>query len=163
MNKEGYHYLYPAALYASKEQVVVNTILGSCVAVCFWDNKLEIGGINHFMLPLWNGQGIPSPKYGNIAIEKLLEKMLSLGSVKANIKAKVFGGGEILETNYDQFQIGDRNIQIAIETLREMGIPIVGQSVGGKLGRKILFDTKTGVVQQKYIQKVMCTTTNNNS
>ncbi len=163
MNKEGYHYLYPAALYASKEQVVVNTILGSCVAVCFWDNKLEIGGINHFMLPLWNGQGIPSPKYGNIAIEKLLEKMLSLGSVKANIKAKVFGGGEILETNYDQFQIGDRNIQIAIETLRELGIPIVGQSVGGKLGRKILFDTKTGVVQQKYIQKVMCTTTNNNS
>lgn len=147
------HFLYPAALYASKQPFTVSTILGSCVAVCLIDPVTKIGGINHFMLPLWNGQGLASPKYGNIAIEKLLEKMISLGCQKANLKAKVFGGGEVIETQIQQFNIGARNIKLALETLDEMGIPVIGQSVGGKLGRKIIFQTDTGEVKQKYIQK----------
>jgi chemotaxis protein CheD len=147
------HFLYPAALYASKQPFIVSTILGSCVAVCLYDPVTRIGGINHYMLPLWNGQGLASPKYGNIAIEKLLEKMISLGCNKNNLKAKVFGGGEVIETSIQQFNIGARNIKLAFEALEEMGIPVVGQSVGGKLGRKILFNTETGEVRQKYIQK----------
>ncbi|MEZ5071384.1 MAG: chemotaxis protein CheD [Bacteroidales bacterium] len=153
VNTVGYHYLYPSALFASNQPTLVNTVLGSCVAVCLWDPILSIGGINHYMLPLWNGQGLPSPKYGNIAIEKLIEKMLSFGSTKRNLKAKVFGGGEILVTKNDQFQIGDRNIEIAFKILKEERIPIVGQSVAGQLGRKIQYRTDTGVVHQKYIQK----------
>jgi chemotaxis protein CheD len=109
------------------------------------------------MLPLWNGQGLASPKYGNIAIEKLLEKMISLGSQKCNIKAKVFGGGEVIETNIQQFNIGARNIKIAFEMLEDMGIPVVAQSVGGKLGRKIIYNTETGEIRQKYIQKQLTT------
>jgi len=88
------------------------------------------------MLPLWNGQGLASPKYGNIAIEKLIEKMVSLGCDRNNLKAKVFGGGEVIETTVTQFNIGARNIKLAHEMLEELKIPIVGQSVGGKLGRK---------------------------
>ena len=151
------HFLYPAALYASKQPFVVSTILGSCVAVCLIDPVTRIGGINHFMLPLWNGQGLASPKYGNIAIEKLLEKMIFLGCQKTNIKAKVFGGGEVIETQIQQFNIGARNIKLALDMLDEMGIPVVGQSVGGKLGRKIIFQTDTGEVRQKYIQKQIIT------
>ena len=71
----GKHYLYPSALFAEKEQYMVDTILGSCVAVCLFDTKLKIGGINHYMLPLWNGNGLASPKFGNIATEKLIEKI----------------------------------------------------------------------------------------
>ncbi len=105
------------------------------------------------MLPYWNGQGLASPKYGNIAIEKLIEKMLSFGSLKSNLKAKVFGGGEVIETNITQFHIGERNIRVAIEMLQEFNIPVVAKSLGGKLGRKIEFTTDTGEVRQKYIEK----------
>lgn len=147
------HFLYPATLFAHKEPHIVSTILGSCVAVCLWDPALQIGGINHYMLPLWNGQGLASPKYGNIAIEKLIERMLQMGSKKANLKAKVFGGGEVIETQISHFQIGERNIVLAMEALKEEKIPIISQSVGGKLGRKIQYNTQTGAVLHKFIEK----------
>jgi chemotaxis protein CheD len=144
-------FLYPASLYAEPEPAQVVTILGSCVAVCLWDPVLQIGGINHFMLPLWNGQGLASPRYGNIAIEKLLSRLEYLGSKRGDIKAKIFGGGEVIESGTNQFQIGKRNIAVAREYLSEFNIPIVSSSVGGKLGRKILFYTETGEVRQRYI------------
>lgn len=147
------HFLYPSTLFASTTPYLVNTILGSCVAVCMYDPVLKTGGINHYMLPLWNGEGLASPKYGNIAIEKLLEKMLSNGSKKSNIIAKVFGGGEVIDTNISQFHIGERNILIAQQVLKELNIRISGQSLGGKNGRKIQFNTSTGAVLQKIIQK----------
>lgn len=147
------HYLYPASLFADKEPHVVTTILGSCVAVCLYDQELKQGGINHYMLPLWNGQGLASPRYGNIAIERLIERMVALGSKKDNLKAKLFGGGEVLETNLDSFHIGQRNIAIAMELLAEHGIPVVAKSVGGKQGRKIEYNTATGEVRHKFIQK----------
>lgn len=158
MDEINTHFLYPAALFASKSPHRVSTILGSCVAVCLFDPILQIGGINHFMLPFWNGQGLASPKYGNIAIERLIEKMLSLGSAKSNIKAKVFGGGEVIDTNISQFHIGERNIQIAFEMLDEYKIPVVAKSVGGKLGRKIEYNTTTGEVKQKYIERNLTAT-----
>ncbi len=149
------HFLYPAELFVSKTPYQINTILGSCVAVCLYDPVLKIGGINHYMLPYWNGQGLASPKYGNIAIEKLLDKMLSLGCNKNNLKAKIFGGGEVIETQVVQFHIGSRNIEVARQILEEKKIPLLNSSVGGKLGRKIEFITFTGEVRQKYIQKTL--------
>ena len=147
------HFLYPSTLFASREPVLVNTILGSCVAVCFYDTYLQFGGINHYMLPFWNGQGLASPKFGNIAIEKLLEKMISLGSNQSNLIAKVFGGGNIIEATTAQFMIGDRNIAVALDMLKEMNIKVISQSVGGNLGRKIQFDTSTGEIKHKFIEK----------
>jgi chemotaxis protein CheD len=153
MSEPASHFLYPSALFASQEPYIVNTILGSCVAVCLIDVKLKIGGINHYMLPLWNGQGLASPKFGNIAINKLIEKMISLGCSKHNLQAKVFGGGNIFESNLLQFQIGERNITIANEMLMEHQIRIISSSTGGNLGRKIQFNTQTGEVIQKMIEK----------
>jgi len=153
MDENQHHFLYPSNLFASKTQYRVGTILGSCVAVCLYDPILKVGGINHYMLPLWNGQGLASPKYGNIAIEKLLEKMYIMGSQKINIKAKVFGGGEVIETTIKQFNIGERNIQLAFEMLDELKIPVIAKSVGGKQGRKIEFNTNTGEVRHRFIEK----------
>ncbi len=147
------HYLYPASLFASPQPHQISTILGSCVAVCFFDPILRIGGMNHYMLPLWNGQGLASPKFGNIAIDKLLEKMISMGSNPRNLQAKVFGGGEVIETNVGLFHIGERNIQIAKDILTELKISVVSSSTGGKLGRKIIFYTDTGEVRHKFISK----------
>lgn len=147
------HFLYPSAIFASKEPYQINTILGSCVAVCFWDPTIRVGGMCHYMLPFWNGEGLASPKYGNIAIEKLLEKMYDMGAKKLNIVAKVFGGGDVLETKNPQFFIGQRNIKLANEMLEELKIKIVSSSVGGKLGRKIIFHTHTGEVKQRYVNR----------
>jgi chemotaxis protein CheD len=153
MDNNSTHFLYPAAIHVSKSTCMINTILGSCVAVCLYDTVLNYGGMNHFMLPLWNGQGLPSPKYGNIAIEKLLEKMINMGSAKSNIIAKVFGGGEVIDNQHSHFNIGKRNIDIALHILEELRITVKSSSLGGKLGRKISFNTLTGEVSQKYIQR----------
>ncbi len=96
MDSKNPHFLYPGTLFASKNSYQIITILGSCVAVCLWDSVQEIGGMNHFLLPLWNGHGLASPKYGNIAMEKLIDKMISIGSKKRNLQAKVFGGSNVL-------------------------------------------------------------------
>jgi chemotaxis protein CheD len=147
------HFLYPSTLFASHEPFVVNTILGSCVAVCLYDPINQAGGINHYMLPFWNGDGLASPKYGNIAIEKLYEKMIQMGCKKSNLIAKVFGGGEVIDLQSSHFNIGERNILIAEKLLKEMNITIKGQSTGGRQGRKIQFNTHSGAVLQKLIVK----------
>jgi chemotaxis protein CheD len=63
METNNSHFLYPAALFASSQPYVINTILGSCVAVCLWDPVYKVGGMAHYMLPLWNGEGLASPKW----------------------------------------------------------------------------------------------------
>lgn len=142
------HFLYPATLYAESKQVSVQTILGSCVSVCLFDTAKNVGGINHFMLPVWTGNGLATPKYGDIAIEKLLERMLALGSNPRNLIAKIFGGSELLNSSHS---IGPRNIEIAKHILSKMGIPIFSTSVGGKFGRKIIFHAHTGQVYMRYL------------
>jgi len=147
------HFLYSAALFVSRTPHVIYTVLGSCVAVCLWDDQNKIGGMNHYMLPFWNGEGLASPKYGSIAIPKLIEKMENSGARRSNIKAKVFGGGEVIETKGNFFNIGKRNIEVGMQLLEEYKIPIVSSSVGGVYGRKILFNTESGQIKQKYIPK----------
>ncbi|MBZ4676706.1 MAG: chemotaxis protein CheD [Anaerophaga sp.] len=147
------HFLYPSTLFASKEPYVVKTILGSCVAICLWDPVTKIGGINHYMLPTWNGNDLASPKYGNIAIDKLLERMVHLGAKRENLQAKIFGGGELIESGANGTLIGERNIRVARLILEEKKIPVVASSTGGRKGRKILFFTDTGEVRHKFLDK----------
>ncbi|MFO7863151.1 MAG: chemotaxis protein CheD [Salinivirgaceae bacterium] len=147
------YYLYPANLFVPPETYLINTLLGSCVAICLYDPISKIGGMNHYMLPLWNGEGLASPKYGNIAIEKLLEGMLNKGARRQYIIAKIFGGGEVIESQHHYFNIGKRNIELAHSLLAELKIPIKAESTGGKLGRKIQFNTETGSVKMKYINR----------
>ncbi len=148
-----HHYLLPGNLFVHEEEHIVTTVLGSCVSVCLWDPVTKIGGINHYMLPLWNGEGLASPRYGNIAITKLVERVLDLGAEPAKLKAKVFGGGDVLGGKNGFMNIGERNILLARDMLRDAGIPIVSADTGGKNGRKLLFNTRTGVVLVKLLQK----------
>jgi chemotaxis protein CheD len=116
-----------------------------------------MGGMNHYMLPNWTGNDLVSPKYGNVAIEKLIEKMLSMGCKKNNLNAKVFGGGELLSPEKNSMRIGQRNIRVAEMMLAEQKIPIIASSTGGNLGRKILFNTGTGEVRHQYLAKTQQT------
>jgi len=140
------HFLFPGTLFASSQYYQISTVLGSCVAVCLWDSVNRMGGINHFMLPLWNGEGLATPKYGNIAMEKLVAKMLGMGCRLNFLTAKVFGGANVMGTGNEVFLIGDRNIMLAYQLLEEFGIPVVASDVGGRFGRKIILHTATGVV-----------------
>jgi len=147
------HYLYPGLIYAQKGTCFVTTVLGSCISVCLWDPVTKTGGINHFMLPLWNGDGLPSPKYGNIAIRKLIEKMLALGCRKHDLKPKIFGGGAVIQTSCGLLNVGERNIVMAEDMLADENIPIISREVGGNYGRRLIFCTATGNVLLKKIPK----------
>jgi len=149
------YYLYPGQIFAQKDMCMVTTVLGSCISVCLWDPVLNTGGINHYMLPLWNGEGLPSPKYGSVAIPKLIGKMLSMGSKKENLKAKVFGGGSVIQTSSGLLNVGERNIMLAEDMLADENIPIISKDVGGNRGRKLIFCTGTGVVLMRKIQRSM--------
>ena len=142
-------------MFASAQPAEVTTILGSCVAVCFWDRYLGIGGINHYMRPTWNGMELASPKYGNIAIERLIERLEQLGAQKKNLVAKVFGGGEVISVSSGIMHIGERNVMVAEQLLAELGIPIMSRSTGGHNGRKIIYNTHTGEALQCFIKSNM--------
>ncbi len=143
-------YLHPGQLLVSAQACAVTTILGSCVAVCLWDPVTKIGGINHFLLPAFSGQGIASPRFGNIAIKELLDQLAQLGSQKHNLLAKMFGGACVLEAfRQRQHRLGTKNIEIAQELLKSASIPLVGHDVGGQRGRKLIFHTDDGAAWVK--------------
>lgn len=140
------HYLYPGTLFVHRQPHLVTTVLGSCVSVCLWNQTSRLGGINHYLLPLWNGEGLQTPKYGNIAIAKLVEKVRSLSNPGDKLIAKVFGGASMWEKTDGLLAIGQRNVEFAIEALESHQIPIVGSDLGGYHGRKVIFNSGDGTV-----------------
>lgn len=140
------HFLFPGTLFAESVEYQISTVLGSCVAVCLWDHVARKGGMNHYMLPLWNGEGLATPKYGNIAMERLFERVLSIGCRRENLVAKVFGGANVSGNAMEMFMIGDRNITLAFQMLDEFKISVAANDVGGRVGRKIVMNTGTGVI-----------------
>ena len=101
------------------------------------------------MLPNWDGRGAPSPRYGSVAISILLQKLLEAGANRAQLRAKVFGGGclfdSLREPNSRKGQhIGSRNVEIALEILAKAQIPVVSTTVGVDRGQRIVFRTDTG-------------------
>lgn len=143
---QGRHYLYPGTIFVHRQPHLVTTVLGSCVSVCLWNQTAQLGGINHYLLPLWNGEGLPTPKYGNIAIAKLVEKVKALSGPGDKLVAKVFGGASMWEKADGLLAIGKRNIEFAIETLDASGIAIISSDLGGHQGRKLIFNTGDGTV-----------------
>ncbi|MCL4537187.1 MAG: chemotaxis protein CheD [Nitrospirae bacterium] len=128
----------------SKEPAMLETILGSCVAVCLWDEKIGMGGMNHIMLPRMYS-GIKNPLYcGHESIHMLLNKLLEGGASKKSLKAKVFGGGRVIKEISEHFDVGKENVKTAKEILRQHGIPIIREFTGCGYGTKVLFHSATG-------------------
>jgi chemotaxis protein CheD len=142
-----HQFLLPGQLLVTKESTMVSTILGSCVAICLWDQRLQVGGLNHYLLP----EGDGGTRYGNVANVALLDKMLALGCSVRSLQAKVFGGAHTFSSGNPEQSLGGRNIHAACEFLRQSGIPILDKDVSGKLGRKILYNTGDGTVSVKIL------------
>jgi len=139
-------YLHPGQLFASAEPLAISTILGTCVAVCLWDEEQRVGGMNHFLLPHVVSGALASPRFGNIACHRLLERVLALGARQQNLVAKVFGGCTPAHATPSTRNLGARNVELAIEVMRSERIPLVARDVGGPTGRKIVFDLADGAV-----------------
>ena len=142
-------------LYASRDPTIIYTLLGSCVAVCLYDPKNRIGGMNHILLP-----GKPdlrrfdaSARYGINAMELLINKILKIGGDRKRIIAKVFGGAHVIPAISHDNGMGPRIVEFVKDFLKNEDIRIVSQDLGGKKARKIYFHTDTGEVFLKRIKR----------
>jgi chemotaxis protein CheD len=123
----------------------ISTLLGSCVAVCLYDPKLLLGGMNHFLLPskkVGAGDDTDVVLAGDYAMEVLVNAMLAKGAHKDRMVAKAFGGGNIVSSI--RMAIGDRNVEFATEWLAREGIPLTASDFGGPWSRKVLCVPNTG-------------------
>jgi chemotaxis protein CheD len=138
-------YLHPGQFVASSSPCSISTILGSCVAVCLFDEERGVGGMNHFLLPHFAGRGPASARFGNFATEELLSKLIDAGARREALRAKLFGGANVLESLRGvAASLGQSNVEVARRVLREAGIPIVSEDVLGNRGRKVIFKTNDG-------------------
>jgi len=146
-------FIHVGEIYIGARATEISTVLGSCVAISLYDKVHKIGGMNHYLVPLWNEHGLQTPRYGNISIPRLIDNMLSIGCEIQNMEAKIFGGANIIEVSHTDMMIGRKNILIAKEILREYHIPIVAHDTGGEKGRQIMMRSDTGKVFLKYTKK----------
>ena len=147
----------PGEYHTTNCDRIICTILGSCVSVCLIDESTNLAGMNHFLLPesidknkMYNSN---SGHYGINAMELLINEMLFRGARRANLQAKVFGGGQVIEA-FTSNKIPQSNIEFSLLFLKTEKIPVVSKDIGGKYGRKIFFYTKTGKVLVKKVGKM---------
>lgn len=152
--------ILPGELYVSTHGEMISTVLGSCISVCIRDMKKGIGGMNHFMLPQnnefstdnWGNNPVTSAsRYGNWAMEFLINAILKRGGEKKNFEVKVFGGGQMMANMTD---IGQKNILFVYQYLAEEHLKIKASDVGDIYARKVLFFPDTGSVKVRRIKNV---------
>jgi chemotaxis protein CheD len=136
-------------IFCCESPRILSTVLGSCVAVCLWDKRRGVGGMNHFVLPNCP-VGERSTRYGDVAIDELQSGLLRLGSGISDLQAKVFGGAAVLPFGGGQ-TVGSNNVDLAVARLRRDGIRITARRTGGILGQQIRFNTRTGLVLVRYL------------
>lgn len=131
------------------EGEVLLTVLGSCVAVCLWDARLRIGGMNHFVLP-GDPQGRTDTRYGAAAMPAMLAAMQCRGTRPQDLRAHVLGGAAVLPTALGE-TVGMLNVDFARGWLARLGVRVVGERVGGVRGMQVRFDTASG---ETYVRRL---------
>nr|BFD69062.1 hypothetical protein HAGR004_40840 [Bdellovibrio sp. HAGR004] len=135
------HYLFPGKFAAFKEETVISTLLGSCVAVAIYDPTTHIGGLNHYLLPEGMPDERPNARYAVSAIPMLIDECVRLGANRSKLQAKIYGGANVISVSNLGDGIGKRNIEVAEKMLRDMGIPIIEKNVAGESARTIKVNT----------------------
>ena len=151
--------IMPGEFYVSRSGEMIVTVLGSCVSACIRDKQLGIGGMNHFMLPMegehstdnWGGKASHASRYGNWAMEYLINAILKLGGTRRNLEVKVFGGGNVMRNMSD---IGERNVEFVMRYLYEENLDVAAQDVGTIYPRKVLYFPDTGAVKVRKLVEV---------
>ena len=150
--------ILPGEYYVTQVNESIATVLGSCVSACIRDKESGIGGMNHFMLPQTafgnlkkGGEAIVgmATRYGNYAMEHLINTILSNGGKRKNLEVKVFGGGKIIPALTD---VGMKNIDFVLDYINQEGLKLLSQDLGDIYPRKVIYYPKTGRVIMKKIQ-----------
>jgi chemotaxis protein CheD len=151
--------ILPGEYYVTDYNELVTTVLGSCVSACIRDKVFGVGGMNHFMLPLSDGRGwggaddlaSTATRFGNYAMEHMINDILKNGGHKKHLEAKIFGGGRVMEGATTD--IGANNIQFVRAYLQTEGIPIVAEDVGDIYPRKVIYFPVSGRARVKKLKK----------
>lgn len=129
---------------SSNPNLEMTTVLGSCVAICLYDETVQLGGMNHYLLSTGGEAGGQEKKYGFYAFECLLNGILKRGGSRMSLQGKVFGGASL---GGSFGELGPHNATFALETLEREGIACVAQELGGSQARKLRFVPSTGEVK----------------
>ena len=132
----------PGEYFVSGDDIMIMTVLGSCIAACIWDGKVRTGGMNHFMLP--EGDGIEGGgRYGSYAMELLINQLLKSGARRESMQAKIFGGAQVM-AGFTSMNVGERNTKFVLDYLATEHIPVVSQDVLDIHPRKVCFLPTSG-------------------
>jgi chemotaxis protein CheD len=148
--------LLPGEYYVTSRDMVLTTVLGSCVSACVRDSSAGIGGMNHFMLPEdsdpTSRDAAAAMRYGVYAMEMLLNELFKGGARRERLEAKVFGGGAVL-ANMTMLNIGDRNADFVLRYLQTEQVRIAAQDLRGSLPRRINYFPVTGRVTVRKLRR----------
>jgi chemotaxis protein CheD len=138
--------ILPGEYYVTGRDMVLVTVLGSCVAACIRDRLSGVGGMNHFMLPGNEKDNAPvgtAARYGTYAMELMINQLLKSGAKRSNLEAKVFGGGNVLR-GFTVANVGQRNAEFVIDYLQTEKISLLAEDLLGLFPRKVYYFPKTG-------------------
>jgi chemotaxis protein CheD len=147
--------LLPGEYYVTTQHEMIATVLGSCVSACIRDPRIGVGGMNHFMLPLdasqgtsaWGAAVSAATRYGNVAMERLINDILKLGGRRENLELKLTGGGRVLAAM--STDIGARNIEFVRQYVQDEGFNVVGEDLGDIYPRKVHYFPDSGKIRVK--------------
>ncbi len=152
--------ILPGEYYVTQHGELIVTVLGSCVSACIRCTATGFGGMNHFMLPenradrqdVYSGTGVnAATRYGNYAMEHMINDLFKLGVKRKNLEVKIVGGSRILKNMTD---IGRRNIEFVRDYLRTERLHLAGEDVGDIFPRKVYYDPESGRVRVKKLRAV---------
>ena len=145
----------PGEYYVTTSEMVLVTVLGSCVSACIRDREMGVGGMNHFMLADSSDAGnlSASARYGTYAMEILVNHLLKLGARRSQLEAKVFGGGRVM-ASLTSSQVGDRNSRFVLDYLQTESIPVRAQDLLDVYPRKVYFFPFSGRVLVKKLVRL---------
>lgn len=145
--------ILPGEYYVTGRDMMIVTVLGSCVSACIRDPYTKIGGMNHFMLPEHGGREddpmSSSARYGAYAMEVLINNLLQKGAIRSRLEAKLFGAGRVMAGVTD---VGQRNARFAVEYLQRENIKVLAQDLGNIYPRKVYYMPHTGNVKVKLLR-----------
>jgi chemotaxis protein CheD len=150
--------LHPGDYYVASDGELISTVLGSCVSACIRDARRHVGGMNHFMLPVdrsegggaWGSTASAATRFGNVAMERLINEILKRGGQRAHLEVKLVGGGKVLDALTD---VGARNILFVKQYVQAEGFRVIGEDLGDLYPRKVLYNPASGSVQVKRLPR----------
>ncbi len=146
--------LLPGDFYVTKNDEVLDTVLGSCVSACIRNARTGVGGMNHFMLPApkghdgdtWGGVAGLATRYGSASMEQLINRVLQAGGSRNDLEVKIFGGAQVLSSMTD---VGNHNVEFVRDFLQQEGLNVTAEDVRDTCPRHVRYHALSGRVQMK--------------